>query len=245
MVEGGIRKPCSVGARAPDYPCCEDSASRADRTCSRHRAATAYCQPHATAASAAAANDSRSSSPISGSGRTSISQVPALVTARKVRRVLPAFPRRGEPQPQRLGHHVDQNPGKIQGQQHPGLLHALGPVMTARADQVLKARTMPLSPPPGKPANRAALLARHPGQIPHRAGDLVPVYPPRHQPAIRPAFLQVQPGRVRRRHRDQQVIPPRQVRPQRTRRTRPRLPLTLHMSHEIAHDLLPSVSHAE
>ena len=135
--------------------------------------------------------------------------------------------RRGEPDPQRLGHHVNKVSREFQGQQHPGLFHALGPVMPARADQVLQAGTMPLRPLPGKLADRAAVHTGHPGQVPHSAGDLISVNPSRHQPAIRPALSQIQMRRVRRRHRNEQVIPGGQMRPQRTA-----LPRTLHASME-------------
>ena len=144
-------------------------------------------------------------------GRTSSSQVPDRVTARKSGVCSLLSPRRVEPQPERLRHHVAQLPGEVQRQQHPASSMLSNPcsrpVLTMNCSpgrcRCARRQENQRTGPPCPAGTRA--------QLPHRARDLVPVDPPCHQPAIRPAFLQVQTRRVRRRHRDQQVVPARQV----------------------------------
>ena len=65
----------------------------------------------------AAANDCLSVSPISGSGRTSTSQVPDRVTTMKSG----VCTRGPEPQPQRLGDDINQASCEVQREQQPGL----------------------------------------------------------------------------------------------------------------------------
>jgi hypothetical protein len=133
----------------------------------------------------------------------------------EIGRVHPGSGRGPEPQPQRLGDDIDQASREVQREQQPGLLQALEPVVTARADHELQAGPVPLTSPPGKPADRAALLARRAGQLPHRARHRLAVDLPRHQPAVWPALAQVQPGGICRRHPGQQLVPAGPVRPQR------------------------------
>ena len=75
--------PASAPADPTAAAAATTSCPRPSRRCSRHRPTTVYRHPHARASSAAAANDSASGSLIRCSGRTSISQAPDRVTARK------------------------------------------------------------------------------------------------------------------------------------------------------------------
>lgn len=109
--------------------------------------------------------------------------------------MLSPLPPGPEPEPQRLGHHVGEIPGEIQGQQRPGLLQALEPVMPARADQVLKPGTVTLAAPPGERPDRIGARQRHLRHLPDKPGLRPLAGFPRHRPPVRPSFAQVQSGR--------------------------------------------------
>jgi hypothetical protein len=67
--------------------------------------------------------------------------------------VLPPPVSYGEPQPKRLGEHVDDLACEIQGQQQLLLGEALKPMVATRADQKLQARPVSLICPPGESAH--------------------------------------------------------------------------------------------
>lgn len=95
-------------------------------------------------------------------------------------------------EPHRLAQNTDQITREIQNQQQPLLGDALKTMVTARADQELQARTVPLTRPPREPANRLAPIHREGRHVTNRADHLSAVNLPHRTPATGPPIAQSQ-----------------------------------------------------
>src|SRR2546430_9481193 len=94
----------------------------------------------------------------------------------------------GEAQPERLSEHVEHPTGEIQRQQQMLLGNAFKAMMTARADQVLQPRTVPLPGAPREPTYRLVAGRGHRRQIPHPADHGGPGRLPRRGPPPGPTL---------------------------------------------------------